>query len=103
MTIARAVVVMLSLLKWTPGSLNQELLPIAYLESSNGTNINHKPHSKGEFFSSYGALGLKPATAYDEYMRNSLLQLEWPGLSNRMVFTASLKSQPALYNDACNA
>ena len=88
---------------WEVGDLDQELLPIAFLESSYGLNIDHKPHSRGDFYSSYGALGLKPATAYDEYLRSPALRNKWPGLDDRLVFTEHLKNESQLYRDTCNA
>lgn len=88
--------------RWEKKDLDQELLPIAFLESSYGLNINHRPHSRGDFYSSYGALGLKPSTAYDEYVRSPSLRSKWPGLNDPVAFTTSFKAEPELYRDACN-
>src|SRR5271170_5096311 len=44
-------------------TVHPELVPISHLESSGGTNLNHKPGPGGELDSAVGHLGLKPKTA----------------------------------------
>lgn len=78
--------------------LHHELHPIAQLESSGGKNINHKPHSLGEFHTAVGAVGLKPSTAHDEYMKSSWLQKVFPNISDPQKFTHEFKRNDALYN-----
>lgn len=89
-------------MKWKPDGLSIELYPIAHLESSFGKNMNHDPHSKGSWFSSYGALGLKAATAYDAYKISPRLQAKFPGLLDKDRFLTAITSDWRLYNECAN-
>jgi 8-oxo-dGTP pyrophosphatase MutT (NUDIX family)/GNAT superfamily N-acetyltransferase len=84
--------------KFNSDGLHEELMPIAKLESNYGKYTNHAPHSKGEFHTAVGSVGLKPITAHDEYMKTPWLQKVFPNLHDPAAFTQALKSNPALYN-----
>jgi hypothetical protein len=92
---------------WTPVALDKELYPIAHLESSFGKNMSHQPHSRGPFYSSYGALGLKAATAYEAYLMSPKTQT-WANvnsigalLSTEKFFSAFI-SHDEFYNRLAN-
>lgn len=94
--------------RWQPTGLAKELHPIAHLESSWGRNMNHEPHSKGPFFSSYGALGLKAITAYEAIMRSKRLQSKWSSngtvdLTDKDVFFSLFTSNYEFYNDCASS
>ncbi|NBT58210.1 hypothetical protein EBT16_05450, partial [bacterium] len=55
---------------WSPEGLHQDMLPIAHLESNFGKNTQHAAHSKGEYHTAVGAVGLKPVTAHEEYKKS---------------------------------
>ena len=59
---------------WSTTGLHPDLLPIAFLESSNGKHVQHQPHSGGPYYSATGALGLKPMSAHEHYLKNKDLQ-----------------------------
>ncbi|WNM70333.1 NUDIX hydrolase [Myxococcus phage Mx1] len=84
--------------KWTPEGLHEELHPIARLESRFGKDMNHAPHSKGEYHTAVGAVGLKPVTAHEEYKRSKWLQQVWPNLHDEEKFVDTFKSNHSLYN-----
>ena len=83
---------------WSPKGLHNELVPIAHLESSFGQHMNHAPSSKGEYHSALGALGIKPVTVHEEYLRSPSLQKLYPGLTGPETFTQKLKKDPQFYN-----
>lgn len=91
---------------WDPGSLNKQLYPIAYLESSFGKYVNHQPHSKGPFYSSYGTLGLKAVTAYEAYLISKRLQEKWKDDDGHVLsqdeFFNIFTVNEELYNDCAN-
>lgn len=89
--------------KWTPNGLHKELHPIAQLESSFGRNTTHARHSKGEFHTAHGAVGLKPVTAHEQYKRTPALQKLFPDLHDEGKFTKELKSNHAFYNAVASA
>jgi len=84
--------------KWTPEGLSAELHPIAQLESSFGLNMEHAPHSKGEYHTAFGAVGFKPISAHEEYKKSKYLQSKYPGLDDPAEFTKHFKQDPKFYN-----
>lgn len=83
--------------EWQLHTLPKDMRVIAYLESSYGTNINHKPDFRGEVWSAYGPLGLKFVTAYEAYAKSTTLKARFPDL-NREEFVKSVKQSATLYN-----
>jgi GNAT superfamily N-acetyltransferase len=75
-----------------------ELVPISHLESSGGSNLNHKPGPGGEFDSATGHLGFKPKTGYDTYKNSQHLQTLFPDLHDQAKFLQEMKSNPNFYN-----
>lgn len=84
--------------EWNPEGLIEEMHPIAHLESSWGRNMAHEAHSKGLFNTAYGAVGLKPVTAYEQYMRDPDLQAEYPDLADKDAFLKKMRFYPEFYN-----
>lgn len=89
--------------EWTPNGLHEELKPIAHLESNFGQKIKHAPHSKGEYHTAFGAVGLKGITAHEEYKRTKYLQQIYPDLHDQDKFMDAFKSNPHLYNAVATA
>lgn len=89
--------------KWTPAGLTEELHPIAHLESSFGKKTTHASHSKGDYHTAVGAVGLKPVTAHEEYKRTPWLQKTFPNLHDADKFTEEFKKNPAFYNHVATA
>lgn len=85
-------------IKWTPAGLHPTLIPIAHLESSFGVNTQHIPSPKGDYDTAFGAVGLKPMTAHEEYLRSPTLQAKYGDLKDPVEFTAKMKSDPQFYN-----
>lgn len=83
---------------WNPNGLSQEMYPIAHLESSWGKRMEHVPNSKGVYHSAYGAVGLKPVTAHEQYKRDKVIQKLYPDLHEETKFIDHLKSNPVFYN-----
>lgn len=83
---------------WTPDNLNEELYPIAHLESSWGKNMNHAPNPAGDYHTAFGALGFKPSTAHEEYKKSPLMMKNYPGLADPADFLKSFKADPNFYN-----
>ncbi len=83
---------------WTPEGLDPEMHPIAHLESSWGKNMKHAEHPGGVFQTAYGAVGLKPQTGHEEYLRSKDLQKEYPNLTKPEDFTAHLQQDHVFYN-----
>jgi hypothetical protein len=84
--------------KWTPEGLHSYLVPVAHLESSWGKNMNHLPHSKGEYHTAYGPVGLKPSTAHEEWTKTKKLKETYPGLEDPATFMAKFKSDWNFHN-----
>ncbi len=82
-----------------PKSLHRDLHPIAHMESSFGQNMKHKVSSKGELDTAVGALGLKPTTAHEEYLRSPALQKLHPNLKEVKALLNEMKSNPQFYNN----
>jgi hypothetical protein len=90
--------------QWTPVGLDNDLHPIAHLESSFGQNVHHEPHSKGEFHTAVGALGLKPTTAYEEFLHNRSLRQQHPELvTDQNSFLSTLRANPSFYNTVASS
>ena len=83
---------------WNPKGLRPEMIPIAHLESSFGKNINHEANSHGDFQTAYGAVGFKPQTAHETYLKSKVLQAAYPGLTDPQRFTEEFKANPEMYN-----
>ncbi len=85
--------------KFDPSSLHPELHPIAQLETNFGKMMNHTPHSKGDYHTAYGPLGMKVITAHDEYLKSKALQRLHPNLQEASTFTKEFKDNPQFYNN----
>ncbi len=83
---------------WHPGGLTDELKPIAHLESQYGKQMIHKAHSLGPFHTAWGACGLKPVTAAEEYQRQPHLKALFPGLEDESKFLDEFKTNHTFYN-----
>ncbi len=83
---------------WHANGLTEELKPIAHLESSYGKNMVHAPNSKGDFHTAWGACGLKPVTASEEYQRRPAIRAMFPGLDNQKDFIQAMKTNHTFYN-----
>lgn len=81
-----------------PKTLHPDLIPIAHLESSFGKNMKHGAHSKGVYHTAIGALGFKPSTAHEEYLRSKHLQKLFPGHTEQNQFMDEIKDNPSFYN-----
>jgi 8-oxo-dGTP pyrophosphatase MutT (NUDIX family)/GNAT superfamily N-acetyltransferase len=84
--------------KWTSQGLHAALIPIAHLESSFGTNLDHQKSPKGDYDTAFGALGFKPMTAHETYLSSPALQQRFGELKDPADFTAKFKSDPQFYN-----
>lgn len=84
--------------KWTADGLHANLVPIAHLESSFGKNMNHLPHSKGEYHTAYGPVGMKPSTAHEEWTKSKALKDKFPGLEEPSKFMEKFKNDWAFHN-----
>ncbi len=82
-----------------PSTLHHDLHPIAHLESSFGQNMKHKESTKGELDTAVGALGLKPTTAHEEYLRSPALQKLHPNLKEIKACLNEMKTNPQFYNN----
>lgn len=89
--------------EWTPNGLDEDLRPIVQLESSGGQRMEHMPHSKGEFHTAFGAAGMKPITAFEEYQRTKWLQKLYPDLGDETDFLEAFKTNPVFYNSVASA
>lgn len=89
--------------EWSPEGLSEELKPIAHLETNFGKKLKHSPHSKGEYHTAYGAVGLKGITAHEEYNRTKYLQQLYPDLHDQEKFMETFKSNPGFYNAVATA
>ncbi len=78
-----------------PKSVSHELAPIAHLESSCSKDLGHKQHKDGEYYTAFGPLGLKPATAHEEYSK------AYPKLDQER-FLVRFKSDQNLYFKLAN-
>lgn len=87
---------------WPLEGLHGELNNIAYMESYYGKYVNHEPHSRGEFHTAFGALGLKPITAHDQYMKSPKLQKMFPDLQDEKVFLQEFWHNRELYTQCAN-
>jgi len=96
---SKIVILISAALLWQPIKLNKDLIPIAILESSMGRFTNHKPHSKGIWWTSYGALGLKPIVAYEAYEK---VKSRYPTIKNKDEFLSRFLSDDVFYNEMCN-
>jgi len=83
---------------WSPAGLSGDLFPIAHLESSFGKNTKHSSHSGDEFQTAVGAVGLKPVTAHEEFMRSPELQRRFPGLFDKVKFLKAMQADHGFYN-----
>lgn len=81
-----------------PKTLHPDLIPIAHLESSFGKNMKHAAHSKGEYHTAIGALGFKPSTAHEEYLRSKHMQKLFPGHTDQSQFMDEIRENPSFYN-----
>lgn len=81
-----------------PKTLHPDLIPIAHLESSFGKNMKHAAHSKGEYHTAIGALGFKPSTAHEEYLRSKHMQKLFPGHTDQAQFMDEIRENPSFYN-----
>ena len=86
--------------KWTPNGLYHELIPVAHLESDFGRSATHIPHPMGDWETPFGAVGMKPAAAWEEYLRSSKLQqlFPTPNPADSEWFSIKLKAEPEMYN-----
>jgi ADP-ribose pyrophosphatase YjhB (NUDIX family) len=87
---------------WTPKGLDRDLLPIAHLESSFGSKLDHKPN-KTDWDTAHGALGAKPSTGHWEYTQSKTLQNLYPGLQDQDAFTYRFKNDHNFYNNIANS
>ncbi len=83
---------------WTPDGLDPELHAIAHLESSFGQNMKHAINPKGVFQTAFGAVGFKPQSGHEQYLRSPDLQKEYPGLTKPEDFTSHFQEDPLFYN-----
>lgn len=88
---------------WSPEGLTPGLRPIAHLESSNGKNLIHAAHSKGDFHTAFGALGLKPVTAHWAYTIDKELQKLYPDMHDKQAFLHRFLRDPQFYNDIASS
>lgn len=84
--------------QWTPEGLHPDMYPIAHLESSWGKNVAHSVNKKGDFHTAFGALGFKPVTAHEEYLKSPFMQKTYPGHSSPDKFLQKFKQDPKFYN-----
>lgn len=83
---------------WTHDGLSPEMWPIAHLESSWGQNQAHATNRKGDFHTAFGALGFKPVTAHEEYLKSKMMQSKYPALDSPENFLKTFKADPKFYN-----
>jgi 8-oxo-dGTP diphosphatase len=88
---------------WGPEGLHADLIPIAHLESSFGKNVKHEKNTKGEFHTAFGALGFKPVTAHEEYLKTPKLQELYPDLKDPADFVRHFQADPKFYNLTASA
>ena len=88
---------------WTPEGLHPDLHPIAHLESSFGKHMVHAPHSKGLYHTAFGAVGLKPVSAHEEWHHSPELQRHYPGLEDQSAFTNKFLNDSRFYNQVASS
>lgn len=84
--------------KWSPTGLHSGLIPIAHLESTFGQKMIHQPHSKGEYHTAYGPVGLKPSTAHEEWTKSKQMKEKFPGLEEPTAFIKKFKNDWGFHN-----
>lgn len=84
--------------KWTPSGLHPDLIPLAHLESSFGQNMEHAKHSKGEYHTAFGPVGMKPSTAHEEWHKSDKLKHLYPGLEDPKHFMDKFKNDWQFHN-----
>ncbi len=92
----------LLLQQWEPNGLDKMLYPIAMIESSFGINVKHQKHNLGIHWTAFGALGLKPVVAHEDYLNSQYARAKYPGLEKIEEFTIRFISDVRFYNFACN-
>jgi 8-oxo-dGTP pyrophosphatase MutT (NUDIX family) len=83
--------------QWDNRGFGDCLSHISHLESDDGKYLDHEPNSKGEWFSAFGPLGLKPSTAHERYILNPSLQRKFPGNMPQDTFMYYFKNEPEFY------
>jgi hypothetical protein len=83
--------------------LHPHLKAISFIESSGGKNLQHAVNSRGPYWTAHGELGIKPATAHDEWKKSKVLQARFPNLHDPKKFTRSFTQSQALYNAIANS
>lgn len=84
-------------------TLHPDMRAIAQLETAGGILLDHEKHSGGPFHTAYGPLGLKPVTAYEQYLRTPSLRESYPGLEDKDVFLNHFWRNQDLYNKVAGA
>ncbi len=87
-------------MQWHFQGLPREMMAIARNESNVGQYWDHAKNQAGPFWTAYGPLGLKPATAYDEFRMPHMaaVRRSFPGLENPTDFLNEIRVNPNLYN-----
>jgi 8-oxo-dGTP pyrophosphatase MutT (NUDIX family) len=85
---------------WHYQGLPREMMAIARNESAGGALWSHAKNLAGPFWTAYGPLGMKPATAYDEFRMPHMAAVRktFPGLEDPREFMNEFRINPNLYN-----
>lgn len=83
--------------KWSTKGLHPELHAIAHIESSMGQNVDHQAHSGGIWTTAFGALGFKPQTGFETYLKDRKLKAQHPDL-NQEAFHHKFTNDHDFYN-----
>lgn len=86
--------------QWHYQGLPKEMMAISRNESMGGKYWQHEKNQAGPFWTAYGPLGMKPATAYDEFRMPHMAAVRkaFPGLEDPREFLNEFRVNPNLYN-----
>ena len=83
---------------WSPTGLHPDLHPIAQLESSFGKNMRHAKNRRGDYYTAFGPVGLKPVVVHEMYKKSARLKHDYPGLEDPDKFMEKFHSDWGMYN-----
>lgn len=84
--------------RWTMRDLPTELKALSFAETSGGLKWGHDKHSRGEFDTAYGPVGLKPSSAYENFKNSKVLTQAYPHIVTSTDFLNEFQQNPKFYN-----
>lgn len=90
-------------MSWSPKFLHKELYPIAFLESNFNKNIDHEKSIRGDFFTAFGPLGLKPITAWEQFKKTPYIKKQYAHIDTQQEFENLFYNSIGFYNKIASA